>query len=236
MARKYYWPSTLTEQVAALNNFSSKIEGQSSALGWTPAQVTAAKAICTQMVVAFNYADESRTTMQAVSAWREMVFSGDPMGTPMSDPPAFVAPPDMSFIRGCVKQFNRIRDQIVSNDNYTEAIGEDLGLIGPEITPPSPNATQPNLKITTASSENPLSGTDSLVISGSMQNMSGMKLIYTPKGGAPREVGFVTSMPVTITITKTDPNEPESGSLQAQYYKKNQPFGNLSPSYPITLA
>jgi hypothetical protein len=122
----------------------------------------------------------------------------------------------------------------MSNNGYTDVMGEALGLIGPEVTPIDPALTQPSLKMT-VSGESSFTGTDSVVISGSMQNNGAMKVMYTPKGGVPREVAFVTSLPATITITKTDASEPEAGSIQAQFYKKNQPVGSPSPNYPVTL-
>lgn len=234
MPRRFYLPTTQAEQIAFFNNFISKIAAQAAVLGWNASQVTIAQNICTQMVTAFTYADEARTTMQAVSAWKDLIFNGDPVGTVAPAPPEFNLPPDGDFSRGCLKQFSKLREQIMSNNNYTDAMGEILGLIGPEVPPIDPSQTQPNLKMT-VTGEGSFTGTDSLVISGSMQNNGAMKVMYTPKGGVPREVAFVTSLPATITITKTDPNEPESGTIQAQFYKKNQPVGTPSPSYPVTL-
>lgn len=235
MPRKYYWPTIQAEQVALLNNFISKITAQATVLGWNASQVTIAQNLCTQMIAAYAYGDEARTTMQAVSAWKELILNGDPVGMAAPAPPEFNLPPDGDFSRGCVKQFSKMREQIMSNNNYTDAMGEILGLIGPEVTPIDPALTQPNLKMT-VSGEGSFTGTDSLVISGSMQSNGAMKVMYTPKGGVPREVAFVTSLPATITITKTDANEPESGTIQAQFYKKNQPVGSPSPSYTVTLA
>lgn len=229
MARKFWWPSTMADQVALLNNFSAKIGNYVTVLGWTAAQLTVAEALCAQMVSAFNYADASRATMQSVTQWRDLVFYGEPAGSSAMPIPEFTAVPDRTFVRGCVQQFTRLRDQIVANDNYTTAIGEDLGLLGPEITPPSPESVSPNLKITVTEG-------DSVTVAGSMKGMNAMKMVYTPKGGEPREVAFITSTPAGFTITKADPDKPENGELRAVFYKKNVPFGNPSPIYPITLS
>lgn len=234
MSRQSWWPNTLANQAAVAANILAKIDHYAATLGWTPAQVTAVKTLCEQIIAAYNYVDGAKATMQAATQWRELVYYGEPMGTNSSPIPEFGTAPDMTFVRGCVTQLSKYREQIMGNLNYTDAIGEDLMLVGPEQTPPNPATTEPILKIT-KSNETPLAGTDSIVITGSMSVASAVKIMYTPKGGVPREVGFFTSMPATVVITKTNPNEPESGTIQAQYYKKNLPFGNPSPNYNVTL-
>lgn len=229
MARRFWLPSSLSEQVSLLNNFSAKITTYADTLGMTPAQVTAAQDLCTHLVAAYNYADNSRATMQGVTQWRDLIFEGQPEGTAASPTPEFPTPPDLPFKRGTMLQFIRLRDQIVANNNYTTAIGEDLGLIGPEITPKPPEDVSPNLKVTTTSG-------DTVKIAGSMQRMSGMRITYKPTNGAVREVAFITATPAEIYIAKDNDALPENGTIQAQFYRKNEPYGNPSAIYPVTLA
>lgn len=158
-----------------------------------------------------------------------MIFNGEPVGASAGPCPQFSPGPVEAFTRGGVQQFSKLRDQILANNNYTNAIGEDLGLIGAEITPPSPESVSPNLKISVTEG-------DTVTVSGSMQGMNALKMMYTPKGGTAREVAFVTSTPAGFTITKTQPGVPENGELRAVFYKKNLPYGNQSPIYPITLS
>ena len=128
MARRPWWPATLADQISLITNFNSKIGSYATTLGWTPAQVTAALLIGAQMKDAAQYADASKATMQAVTQWRDLVFSGEPAGSPAMPIPTFAAPPDFDATRGNLQQFTRLRDQILSNNNYTSAIGEDLGV------------------------------------------------------------------------------------------------------------
>ena len=121
-----------------------------------------------------------------------------------SPTPEFAAPADLTFHRGCVDKLSKYRELMTANLNYTEAIGEDLMIIGDEITPVSPNV-EPALKIE-KSNEPSFAGTDSIVITGSMNKMNGVRIMYTVKGGVAREVGFFTSLPATVVITKTNAN------------------------------
>lgn len=219
----------MADQMALLNNFISKIGDYGTALGWTPAQVTAAEELCTQIVTAIGCADGCKSTMQGVTQRRDMVLGGGPLGAAAGAPPAFPKPPLTTFRRGCVQQFMRLRDQIVANDGYTAAMGEALGLLGAEISPVLPESVAPSLKITVTDG-------DTVNVAGSMRGMNAMKMVYTPKGGEPREVAFITSTPAGFTISKADPAQPENGELRAYFYKKNLPYGNPSPNYPITLS
>lgn len=229
MARKYWLASTLAAQLTQLTNFKLKIATQGEVLGWTPAQITAAQDLCTNLITALNYSEACKASAQAITNWREMVFTGEPVGALAGQPPAFPEPQALPYTRGGIYQFISLREQIVANPNYTDAIGEDLGIVGAESTPKPEEDVSPNLKVTVTS------GTDNVTVGGSMQGMSAMAITYTPKGGVSRQVAFVTSTPVEIAITKEDPLEPENGTLQAQFYKKNEPFGSPSAVYPITL-
>lgn len=229
MARRFWLPKALPELANLLNNFSAKISVYGDTLGMTPAQVTAAQDLCTHLLAAYNYGENSRATMQAVTQWRDLVFDGEPEGTAASPTPEFAAPPDLPFKRGTLQLFIKLRDQIVANNNYTTAIGEDLGVIGPEITPRPPEDVTPNLKVSTSSG-------DTVKIAGSMQRMSGMRITYKPTNGAVREVAFITTTPAEIYIAKDNDALPENGTIQAQFYRKNEPYGNPSAIYPVTLA
>ncbi len=229
MARRFWLPAALPELVNLLTNFSAKIGSYGETLGMLPAQVTSAQDLCTHLIAAYNYAENARATMQAVTQWRDLVFNGEPVGSSALPVPEFASAPDLPFKRGTLQLFIRLRDQIVANDNYTFAIGEDLGIVGPEITPKPPEDVTPNLKVSVSSG-------DTVKIGGSMQRMSGMRITYKPTNGAVREVAFITSTPAEIYIAKDNDALPENGTIQAQFYKKNEPYGNPSAIYPVTLA
>ena len=126
MPRRFWWPSSLADQITLLNNFSAKIGSYSTVLGWTPAQLSAANGLCMDMVQAQAYAEASKLTMQSVTQWRDMIFNGEPVGSNAGPCPQFSPGPVEAFTRGGVQQFSKLRDQIISNNAYTSAIGEDL--------------------------------------------------------------------------------------------------------------
>ena len=131
--------------------------------------------------------------------------------------------------RGVVTQFFSLRDQIVANNGYTLAMGEDLGIVGAEITPLAPNQMTPSLKPT-------VSMGNTVNIAGSMQGMDALRVEYQPAGGKFTTVAFLTKTPGGFQITPTNPNQPETGVIRAIFIKKNEELGNFSPSYPIMVS
>ena len=176
MAKKFWWPSTMPERVILMQNFQAKIEAYAVQLGLTPAQVTAALALCAAFIGAFSVTDQSKTTMQALKQWRDEVFDGEPEGSAVSTAPVFPVVGAVTYTRGVVKQFFELRDLIVALPGYTEAIGEDLGLIGSEVLKPAPSSLTPELKAETSTGY-------WVNLTGSMQGMDALRVEYSRDGG-----------------------------------------------------
>ncbi len=229
MAKRPWWPTTLADQSTLLQNFSAKIGGYAGVLGFTPAEITAAQELCSACIDAYIFTEGCRMTMLAATQWREIVCYGGPTGSAIPTPPVFPVSGIPGASRGVVTQFFATRDRILSAAGYTPAIGEDLGLVGAEITPPSPNNVTPNLK-TRVSMGNFVN------IIGSMQGMDALRVEYAPKGGNFTTVAFLTNTPGGFSITPANPDQPETGVIRAVFIKKNAEYGNFSPSYPVTVA
>lgn len=228
MSKRYWWPSSLPAQQMLISNFDAKISSYSTTLGMTEPEVLAARELCAAFTNALSYAEQSKATMQAVTQWREIVFTGEPKGENAPLPPKFAMPGDVDFTRGVVKQFQELRDRILLMKGYNNAIGEDLGLIGPEETPLNPDIARPQLK--TSTNEGYV-----INISGSLRGMDAMRVEYAPKGGTFKTVAYLTSTPGGFKVTPETPGKPESGYVRAVFVKKNQDFGQFSADYPVTI-
>ena len=230
MAKKFWWPSTMPERVILMQNFQAKIEAYAVQLGLTPAQVTAALALCAAFIGAFSVTDQSKTTMQALKQWRDEVFDGEPEGSAVPAAPVFPVVGAVTYTRGVVKQFFELRDLIVALPGYTEAIGEDLGLIGSEVLKPAPSSLTPELKAETSTGY-------WVNLTGSMQGMDALRVEYSRDGGESfQTVAFLTNTPGGFQIAPTNPNQPEKGVIRAVYIKRNEDIGNFSANYPVTLS
>lgn len=229
MAKNFWWPSAMPAQLVLIQNFRKKISNYTAALPLTAAQVTAAEELCDAFIGAFSATEQSRQTMVAMTAWRDEVFFGEPEGNPAPAAPVFAVVGAVTYTLGTVKQFFALRDLIVASPGYTEAIGEDLGIVGTETSPRAAEDVTPQLKAVTSTGY-------SVNISGSMQGMDAMRVEYAPKGGQFRTVAFLTNTPGGFSISPATPGQPESGHIRAVYIKKNEEFGNFSADYPVTLS
>ncbi len=229
MPLKFWWPTSLANQLVLMQNFKAKIAGYETQLGLTPAQITAATALCNAFIGALNATEQARQTMIAMTAWRDEIFNGEPVGTTAPPAPSFAPPPESAYKLGVVKDFFALRDLIVALPGYTEAIGEDLGLVGTQ-QPNRPSSDYtPELKTTTSPGYQ-------VNITGSMQGMDALRVEYAPKGGNFSTVAFLTTTPGGFQITPGTPGQPEKGHIRAVYIKKNEVYGNYSADYPVTVS
>lgn len=229
MAVKFWWPSAMPDQVVLMQNFSVKIANYATVLGMSPAQIDAAETLCSTFIKAFNVVDQCKATMIAMTKWRDEIFYGEPAGGTAPAAPVFPVVPANANTLGTVTEFFRLRDRIVASTGYTQAIGEDLGIVGATIIPPAPDTVTPDLKATTT-------GNYRVQISGSMQGADALRVEYAPSGGNFATIAFLTNTPGTFQITPAEPNQPETGTIRAVYIKKNAEYGNYSANYPVTVS
>lgn len=228
MARKYWLPHGLPQQAMLISNFRTKIGEYGAPLGLSPAEVAAAVALCDSFLAACNLTEQCRATMMAMTAWRDRILFGKPDLAPAPPPPAFPVPAPASYSQGVIKQFMLLRDRVLAAPGYTAAIGEDLGVIGPEKLRPAPGSITPELKAEVSTGFR-------VTLSGSMQGMDALRVEYSRDGSAFRTVAFLTTTPGGFQITPENPNQPEKGFLRAVYINKNDQVGNFSAIYPVTL-
>ena len=230
MARKYWLSSNKADLLLVVQNFDSKIDSYAVALALTPAQVTEAHDICAAIIGAINSAEQCKSTMVAMTQWRDDVLHGEPFGTPAPAAPVFPVVGAVTYDRGVITQLVNLRDQIVNSAGYTTAIGEDLGLVGPEILKPAPGSITPELKAETSTGY-------WVNVKGSMQGMDALRVEYSRDGGESfQTVAVLTTTPAGFQITPETPNQPEKGVIRAIYLKRNEEIGNFSANYPVTVS
>ena len=229
MALKFWWPTSLAAQLVLIQNFLAKIAKYAAVLSLTPAQIAAAEALCEAFIGAFNATEQARQTMQAMTQWRDEVFNGSPEGTPAPAAPMFAVVGVTAYTLGVVRQFFALRDLIVASPGYTALIGEDLGIVGSEITPSGPEQTTPVFKSVTTNGY-------TVNITGSMQGFDALRVEYARKGGTYSQIAFLTKTPGGFTITPATPGAAEAGHVRGVFIKKNEEYGNYSADYPVTVS
>jgi hypothetical protein len=67
--------------------------------------------------------------------------------------------------------------------------------------------------------------------------MDAMRIEWQPNGGSTWSlVGFLTKTPGHVIISPATPGQPESGRIRARYIHNNDPVGNYSPEYAVTVS
>jgi len=229
MAKSRWWPLSLPLQYQLILNFKNKIEGYQAALGLTNPQVTALIALCNSFIGAYDFQVSTAATSEAVTEWRDQVFNGEPEGDPVSAAPIFAVMGATTATRGTVQQFFKQRDYILTLPGYTDAIGEDLGLIGSEITPPDPATLKPTLNAHAGQSNFLYS-----VVVGNRGEAQSWDLQFRPKGGDWASAGVFTGKSADITYNAPN-DEPAVLELRVQLKKNNADYGLFSDSVTITV-
>ena len=120
-----------------------------------------------------------------------------------------------------IDEFRRIAKKIKASTGYTEAIGDELGIIGPEVETPPLEEMKPNLKAE-------VSG-NAVIIKFDKQSMEGVK-IYC-KRGSEASFSFLekdVESPYTDDRPKLDPAAPEERSYYAFYVEHDDEIGMQS--------
>lgn len=131
--KKHYLPSTEDARLTWLFNFSSKIGTYAAALGISPVEVTAIAAYYTMLLYIMNLAEAIRTFSQEITRYKKKL-SVAVLGSTLGPVPAItIAVPPATVPAGIFTILSGIIKRIKGSAEYTEAIGEDLGIIGADI-------------------------------------------------------------------------------------------------------
>jgi len=144
MAKDAFLPRTEPGKRKWINNWDPKLATYAPDVGVTPAEVTQAAADA----LFFNYVcdahDQHNKTTRDWTAFKNAAASGNTMGSLPTTPALPTAPPTVPpniFGRNVALAL-----RIKQHPNYTEAMGQDLGIIGAEQTTDY-TSLKPSLKI-----------------------------------------------------------------------------------------
>ena len=132
--REPYLPSTDPGKVLYLNNFALKIPIYATALNITAAQVTSHQNDAAMFSYMVSMQETTKTFKQDVTAYKNFLRDGED-GPPQSEPvpvfPTLPVPPT-TVNKGIFSRNSRAVANIKSENAYTTAMGEALGIVGDE--------------------------------------------------------------------------------------------------------
>ena len=131
--KKHYLPNDDQGRLAWLINFNSKIGGYAATFGITAGEVAAIAAYLLMLQYILNLADAVRTFSQDLTKYKDKLMVAV-IGSALGDPPTLTIPAaPATQPAGIFTIISGIVQRIKGHDAYTEAKGEDLGIIGADI-------------------------------------------------------------------------------------------------------
>lgn len=149
MARSNYIPDDDNGKAALLERFSDNIGSFSALLGLTAPAVAAQAADATWFRYTLNHAISMKDSGSQWVAYKNLLLTGTgtaavPVTPPLPSPqPSSVAP-------GILTRFRELVRRIKAAPAYTEAIGEALGIIGPDSIDEDPATLTPEISLRTS--------------------------------------------------------------------------------------
>jgi len=147
MKRNTYYPTKLADQLRWIVNFNTKLASHATALGLTPAQVTAALADCAWLIYVLQ------TWLTAVRTWAQSCTDaanqaqtgvGGVQTLPVFPVPAVPAG-TVPVTLGALTRIFALVKQIKDGGKCTPDITTDLGIAGSAVIPPDLTNIQPVL-------------------------------------------------------------------------------------------
>jgi len=150
MTRNRWFPSRVGDQITFFGNFRTKLPGYATPLGLAAGVVTAAVADSEWlMYVLSEWLPAVRTFAEAGTEAATEAQTGD--GMALMSLPTFTPPAGGTAVNtGALQRIFGLVQTIKDSTGYTEAIGQDLGLVGAEKGAPDFTTFGPVLKITRA--------------------------------------------------------------------------------------
>lgn len=209
-----------------LTNLSDKLSTYQAALGLTAGQLTAAADDAAMMDFMTHSISTSKSYGQGWTALKDDARKGkgsDPIATFPS--PVNVTTPPTAVLPGIEERFRSLAAQIKANPAYTNAMGEDLGIVADQDTTV---LTAPQLKVEMKGG--------SPVISFKKSISDGIRL-YSQRG-TEKSFSFLavdTRSPYVDTRPNETPDTPETRQYYAYYIKADEQVGSQSDKVSVSV-
>lgn len=132
MKKSKYLPGTDEGKVIWLNNFAGKLQNHAATLGISQEQITSVQNDAQMISYIVNEVNRFKNGLAERVGYKDILVNGNG-----SEPPApapvyqNIAPPTVVPF-GVITRVSRMVKHIKSSENYNDAIGNDLGVIGSE--------------------------------------------------------------------------------------------------------
>lgn len=132
MAKQFYLPNSDEGKMTWLNNLAVKLPNHAATLGISSETVTSVQNDAGMFSYMINLVNSFKTGLSERVGYKDIIKNA-PEGTALGPLPVFNhTPPPAVVPAGIFIRVRRLVQNIKSNTNYNESIGNDLGIIGAE--------------------------------------------------------------------------------------------------------
>lgn len=228
MARKEPWYPTRESDLPPWHTtYAAALATHGVTLEIDPADQLAADNNRDMIELLVDAALEYKNNLSEVVAYKNEVFYGPagPLPATPTVPGAIV--PVIGALAGVEARTRALVQQIKAHDNYTEAIGQDLGVIGAEPPPPAEIKPEgdvtamPNFQAVIAFLKGQYDGVD-------IESQVGSETTWM-------HIAFDGFSPYTDTRPPQTPNTPEERRYRLRYRLNDAPVGLYSDTLTVTV-
>lgn len=222
-------PAADADLVVWFNNFQLKFATYALSVGFVAADVTAVQTDYQMLAYTVNLADVFKAESKERVQYKD-TFRDGPLGiaTPATPTTPTIAPPGTIPPPGIVPRVRATIQRIKAHPNYTQAMGQDMGIVAPTSTPtgtPKPTATaeaQPGSQVLLKWKKG---GFDGVII----ESQRGTETGWT-------QIGVDTSSPYLDSRPPLVVGQPEVRKYRLRYFKNDANVGDYSDIITVTTA
>jgi hypothetical protein len=226
-----WFPQSLQERAAWLQNFQTNLTPVAASLGILPAELASLGLDIEdfQHLAATTLAVDNFKS--AVRAFR-ISFSegaiGDPQ--PVFPPENFDAPPNTPRPAGFFQRLVELIDRIRTAPAYTNEIGASLGIIPAQSNGIPEADVKPSIEVFPSQTGYMFS-----IVVSERGEADAFVVMVQPKGGNWSDAGMFTGKSADVTYAPATPGDPVMISVRVKLRRKNADYGQMSDVVPITL-
>lgn len=218
-------PRTDNELMVWLNNFSTAFATHATALGFTEADVSSVQADAAMLnFLVGDLVPTYKAALQARTSYKSLLING-PVGSPGGGlPPAPVtATAPATVPPGILPRLRQLVQRIQVAPGYTEAIGDNLGIVGPPAPAPVPISSA---KPTARATARPDGVVEIAFVKGDFDGVfiEGRRTGET----AWANLGTDNFSPFVDTRPPAEPGKPETREYRLRYLLTDEPVGEWS--------
>ena len=235
MSAQRYYPSRSSDQIPWLANFAAKLPGYETPLSLPPAHVDACVASCKFLIyVLETWLTEVRNFGPAATSAVDLLVSGS--GPDAVALPTFTAPALPTGVAsvppGALNRLFALVQIIKNSTGYTDAIGQDLGIIAPAAnTPAGTTQAAPSVKLDLVQG-----AANQAVKIGFVKNGHTGVWIESQRGtGAMEFLAIDTEVPYLDDRLLLVAGTPEVRKYRLRYWDKGIATGDWSATATITV-